>query len=1168
MKKQYTKYSALNLPQVEIEMLQYWKDKEIFERSVTEREGKESFVFYEGPPSANGQPGIHHVLARSVKDTFCRYQTMKGKLVRRKAGWDTHGLPIELAVEKKLGITKEDIGKKISVRDYNAECRKTVMEFKDRWDALTEKMGYWVDLDNPYITYENNYIESVWHLLQKIYDKGLLYKGYTIQPYSPAAGTGLSSHELNQPGCYKPVKDTTVVAMFPIIRNEAAQTVIFNEKNTAKDLKTFFVAWTTTPWTLPSNTALTVGPNIDYAVVKTTNPYTNEEVVIILAEKLIGKWFDGAKKIEKEILFTVKGSELDGLRYEQLLPFGNPIEELDGATDAFRVILGDFVTTEDGTGIVHTAPSFGADDRKAAKKAGIGTLTLVDKQGKFVDTVGEFSGRYVKDYRDEADYKEVDVDIAVKLKLEGKAFNVQKYEHNYPHCWRTDKPILYYPLDSWFIAASKVKERMFELNKTINWKPEATGTGRFGNWLSNLQDWNLSRSRYWGIPLPIWRDGKGEEVCIGSMAELFEKGYLPLNLANEYFEAEKFGVAESTTYKGYVHMADIKAKVEDFDAKLDLHKPLADLIVFFSSNGEIMQRESDLIDVWFDSGAMPYAQHHYPFENKELFENNNWQADFIAEGVDQTRGWFYTLHAIATMCFDTVAYKNVVSNGLVLDKAGRKMSKRWGNAVEPFFALDKYGADSVRWYMLTNAQPWDDLKFSWDKVYVDANGKEHLFDPDKLLKDKAYYDSMTLKEQYSDGIVEVQRALFSTLYNTYNFFATYANVDGFDGSQAVLPMEERSELDRWIMSVLNTLIKEVDADYANYEPTQAGRRITNFVDVHLSNWYVRLSRRRFWSKGEFAQDADTNKDKLAAYQTLHTCLLTVAKLMAPIAPFYSDRLYQDLNSVTGTESHDSIHLAFFPTCDETLIDKALEQRMDYAARIASLLLSLRKREKIRVRQPLQKILLPVINANFQEQMEKVKDVILSEVNIKEVEYVTDTTGLVTKKIKPNFKTLGKKLGGQMKAAQALIQEFTQEDIIALEKTGQHILNIEGQDYTLTMEDFTISSEDIQGWLVANDGELVVALDITITPELEAEGTAREIVNRIQNLRKESNFEVVDRIAVELEANDLVNAAIAQFKDYIASEVLANSITVVDALENAIDVELLEETRLRMKIAKV
>lgn len=1312
--KKYKQYKELNLPQIDKEMLQFWKDNNVFERSMKEREGNESFVFYEGPPSANGQPGIHHVLARSVKDTFCRYQTMKGKLVRRKAGWDTHGLPIELAVEKKLGITKEDIGKKISIEDYNEECKKTVMMYKDLWDDLTTRMGYWVDLENPYITYENSYIESVWYLLRRLYDKGLLYKGYTIQPYSPAAGTGLSSHELNQPGCYKEVKDTTAVAMFKVVRNEQSAFLFGNEQEDVRIL-----AWTTTPWTLPSNTALTVGGKIQYVKVQTFNPYTAQPVSVVLAKDLVGKWFKtdgetlaleyktGDKVLPYRHIATFAGEQLAGVRYEQLLPFGNAIESLDGATDAFRVILGDFVTTEDGTGVVHTAPSFGADDRKAAKANGIGTLTLVDKQGKFVDTVGEFSGRYVKNYTNEADYQDVDVDIAVKLKTEGYAFNVQKYAHNYPHCWRTDKPILYYPLDSWFVAASKLKERMFELNQTINWKPASTGEGRFGNWLKNLQDWNLSRSRYWGIPLPIWRakdntitpqkmnanevvtlvestlrqtfaavdlwfdkqvdlqtyrpknggwtvsqvlehialtnqylmilvdkgvDKSLKNVQETNVAEVWENYQFPQSKLSEVGLHQSFewirpehmeptgasslaqvretlqtqlaqclaylqqvrngeGVAYRTTMtvnelgkidvyeylyflaqharrhltqmlKNEAEWADttvasltekcigsleqMATEIEKANKVLglqqsvpaDLHRPYIDNVVLVADNGERMQRETDLIDVWFDSGAMPYAQWHYPFENKELIDNAlnrqggevAYPADFIAEGVDQTRGWFYTLHAIAVMCFDSVAYKNVVSNGLVLDKLGRKMSKRLGNAVDPFDTIDKNGADATRWYMLTNAQPWDDLRFDMD------------------------------------GLEEVRRSFFGTLYNTYNFFATYANVDGFDGSQKPLPLSERTELDRWIISLLNSLVKDVDADFANYEPTQAGRRIAEFVDKHLSNWYVRLGRRRFWSKGDFAK-SESNNEKLAAYQTLYECLVTIAKLMSPIAPFFADRLYKDLNDTTNVEPHTSVHLAFFPQVNESAIDKALEQRMDYAQRLASLVLSLRKREKVRVRQPLQKMLIPILDSAFQTQIDKVKELILSEVNVKELEYVTDTSGMVKKRIKPNFKTLGKKLGGNMKAAQTLIEAFTQEQINQLEKTGVTMLQIAEATYELPAEDFSITSEDIEGWLVANDGALTVALDMTLTPMLEAEGTARELVNRIQNLRKDKDFDVTDRITLTLEKHDVLNQALAHFKDYICNEVLATSLELVDSLTAGDEVELFENTNLRLVVVR-
>lgn len=1125
--KKYNTYRNFNLPAIDAEILAFWQQNNIFERSMQEREGAEAFVFYEGPPSANGLPGIHHVLARSIKDVFCRFQTMKGKQVKRKAGWDTHGLPIELAVEKKLGISKEDIGKKISVEAYNAECRRTVMEYKDIWDNLTHKMGYWVDMSQPYITYENQYISSVWHLLQKIYKKGLLYKGYSIQPYSPAAGTGLSSHELNQPGCYKEVKDTTVVAMFKVKKDEKSAFLFDNEN---EDLR--ILAWTTTPWTLPSNTALTVGAKINYVKIKTTNPYTQAEVSVVLAEKLAAKWANEKAKtpiLYQSDIFT--GAQLDGIRYEQLLPFGNEIEPLEGKTDAFRVILGDFVTTEDGTGVVHTAPSFGADDRKAAKANGVGTLTLVDKQGKFLDTVGEFSGRYVKNYKDQADYKDVDIDIAIHLKSTGYAFNVQKYEHNYPHCWRTDKPVLYYPLDSWFIKVSAIKERMFELNNQINWKPAATGEGRFGNWLKNAQDWNLSRSRYWGIPLPIWRTENGEtETCIGSVEEL----------GKEIEKANKI-----------LGLTQICPE--------DLHRPFIDQIILVSDKGEKMQRETDLIDVWFDSGAMPYAQWGaYPEAADEL--KGVFPADFIAEGVDQTRGWFYTLHVIAAICFDTVAYKNVVSNGLVLDKAGRKMSKRWGNAVEPFFALQKYGADAVRWYMLTNAQPWDDLRFSWDKIYTDHEGKEHIFNPELLQKEPDFYNKMSLKEQYSDGITDVVRSFFGTLYNTYNFFAQYANVDNFYFEEEKLPLSERAEIDRWVISLLNTLIKEVEADYANYEPTQAGRKIAEFVDNHLSNWYVRLCRRRFW-KG------DKNVDKTAAYQTLYECLLTIAKLSAPIAPFYSDFLYRDLNQISNLEPHISVHLVFFPTADENQIDKKLEQRMDYAQRIASLVLSLRKREKIRVRQPLQKMLLPVLDEAFKSQVELVKNLILSEVNVKEMEFVFDTSGLVSKKIKPNFKTLGKKLGANMKAAQAQIEQFVQTDIQQLEKTGSHVLTIENIDYQLDSNDFIISSEDIKGWLVANDRDLTVALDVTISPILEAEGIARELVNRIQGLRKEKGFEITDRIQLTLQAHEVIKPALEHFQKYICDEVLATQLNVTNEVANGDLIDLLETTQIYILVER-
>lgn len=1118
----YKLYSFLDLPKLDLETLAYWKEKEVFQRSLTEREGAENFVFYEGPPSANGQPGIHHVLARSIKDTFCRYQTMKGKLVRRKAGWDTHGLPIELAVEKKLGITKEDIGKKISVEEYNQACRTTVMEFKDRWDDITEKMGYWVDLNEPYVTYENDYIESCWWLLRRLYDKGLLYKGLTIQPYSPAAGTGLSSHELNLPGCYKEVSDNTVVAMFKVTRNEASN---FLFETDSEDLR--ILAWTTTPWTLPSNTALTVGPKIKYVKITTSNPYTNLPVSVVLAEDLVSKWFGGknqAQEIKRSETFT--GNQLSGVRYEQLLDFGNPIEEMDGASEAFRVICGDFVTTEDGTGVVHTAPSFGADDRKVAKANGIGSLTLVDKQGKFTDKVGPFSGRFVKNYNDEEDYRTVDVDIVIYLKENNLAFNAQKYAHNYPHCWRTDKPILYYPLDSWFIKASAVKERMYELNKTINWKPKSTGEGRFGGWLENLQDWNLSRSRFWGIPLPIWRTEDGsEEICVDSIDQLY----------NEIEKSKVAGFIKENPFAGFTPNDFSK---ENYN-KIDLHKHIVDQIILCSPKGKPMRRESDLIDVWFDSGAMPFAQMHYPFENKELIDNAlngkggevAFPADFIAEGVDQTRGWFYTLHAISVMCFDSISYKNVVSNGLVLDKNGQKMSKRLGNAVDPFETINTYGADATRWYMLTNSQPWDNLKF-----------------------DLA-------------GVDEVRRKLFGTLYNTYIFFATYANIDSFDGFsvkdfnyKGELPLQNRAEIDRWIISLLHTLVKEIDADYADYEPTQAGRKIEEFVDSHLSNWYVRLCRRRFWKGGQ-------DEDKLAAYQTLYFCLTTLSKLMAPIAPFFSDFLYRNLNEATKWEKHDSVHLSFFPSADEKAINKTLEERMNYAQRISSMVHSLRRGQKIRVRQPLQKILLPILDEDFEKQVDAVKDLILSEVNVKELEYVKDTSGIIKKGIKPNFKTLGKKLGPLMKAAKERIESMTQDEIASLEKNNRFAFVAEGENVEISLEEVVISSEDLEGWLVMNDGNLTVALDVSISEDLKAEGIARELVNRVQNIRKEQNFEVTDRISLKVQNSDYIKDTINKFSSYICNEVLATDLKLEISLPNAQEVELEENQFVKLLVEK-
>ncbi len=1083
----YKEYKGLNLPEIDKEILAFWQSEAIFEKSVEERDRKKAFVFYEGPPSANGRPGIHHVMARTIKDMFCRYQTMKGKRVERKGGWDTHGLPIELSVEKELGITKEDIGKTISVDEYNAKCRETVMRYKDEWEDLTRKMGYWADLDNPYITYENEYIETVWWLLQQLYKKDLLYKGYTIQPYSPAAGTGLSSHELNMPGAYKEIRDTSAVAQFKI-------------KGRPND---YFLAWTTTPWTLPSNTALAAGANIDYVKVRTYNRYTQEPIQVILAKDRLNAYFSEAKPELKpedvkpgnkpypyiEIVDEMKGAELEGMEYEQLLDYVVPEKP------AFKLLLGDFVSTEDGTGIVHIAPTFGADDFRVAQKYGIPALLvkdqygndmpLVDKQGKFVQEVTDFAGRYVKDYGQEEE-RPVDVDIVIKLKEENKLFHSEKYLHSYPHCWRTDRPVLYYPLDSWFIKASKVKDRMFELNETINWKPASTGEGRFGKWLENLQDWNLSRSRYWGIPLPIWRTEDGKEaLCIASIEEL------------------KTEIEKANNILG------LKQSVPK-----DLHRPYIDEIILVSEDGHPMKRELDLIDVWFDSGSMPYAQLHYPFENKDKFERS-FPADFIAEGVDQTRGWFYTLHAIATMVFDSVAYKNVVSNGLVLDKEGVKMSKRLGNAIEPFEAIAEKGADAIRWYMVSNSQPWDNLRFDMD------------------------------------GVDEVRRKFFGTLYNTYSFFALYANIDQFEYKEAEIPLADRPEIDRWILSALNSLIKDADGFYADYEPTAATRRIMDFVDRQLSNWYVRLCRRRFW-KGDYSDD------KISAYQTLYTCLDTLAKLMAPVAPFFADWLYKNLNQASGKEPHASVHLSLLPVFEESSIDPALEQRMDYAQRISSLVLSLRKREKIRVRQPLQKTLLPVLDPQFQEQVEGVKDLILMETNIKDIEYVTDTEGIIKKKIKPNFKTLGKRLGKHMKAAVSLINGFSQTDIANVERDGGYQLEVEGETYQLELEDFEILTEDIPGWLVANDGPLTVALDVSITEELAAEGMARELVNRIQNIRKAKNFQVTDKIRVVLEDKAEIRPAVEQFAEYIKNEVLAVDLSMTNSLSKGELLELVDD----------
>lgn len=1095
MSSKYREYNQLNLPQIEQDILQAWEEHQIFEKSVSNRDGAAPFVFYEGPPSANGLPGIHHVISRALKDLVCRYKTMQGFQVKRKSGWDTHGLPVELGVEKALGITKEDIGKKISIAEYNDTCRKEVLKYKDRWEELTRKMGYWVDLERPYITFENNYIESLWWCLQQLYKKGLLYKSVSIQPYSPAAGTGLSSHELNQPGTYKDVKDTTVVAMFKAIASENAQFLF----DAAGSDQVFFLAWTTTPWTLPSNLGLTVGANIEYQLVKTFNPYTNLPINVILAKELTGKYFkpegengdfDAWKPEDKilpwKVLAAFKGSQLENIRYEQLLPYAQPEEG-----DPFRVLIGDFVTTEDGTGIVHTAPAFGADDNRVGKKYGIGILTLVDRQGKFLDNVGEFGGRYVKDYKNDPAYKDVDVDIAVKLKKENRAFKVEKYEHTYPHCWRTDKPVLYYPLDAWFIKTTAVKDRMVELNKTINWKPAATGTGRFGNWLENMVDWNLSRSRYWGTPLPIWRTEDGsEEICIGSIAEL----NAGIRLANE--------VLGGDVNKHYLH-----------EGILDLHKPYVDDIILVSSTGKPMRREPDLIDVWFDSGAMPVAQWHYPFENKELIDNGSaFPADFIAEGVDQTRGWFYTLHALAVMLFDSVAYKTVVSNGLVLDKNGNKMSKRVGNVVDPFETINQYGADATRWYLITNASPWDSMKFD------------------------------------VDGIKEAQRKLFGTLYNTYNFFAMYANLDNFGFKEAYIPLDQRPEIDRWIISLLNTLVKQVSTSLDDYEPTQAGRAVQEFVDEHLSNWYVRLCRRRFW-KGEYEHD------KISAYQTLYECLEKLAQLMAPVSPFFSDWLYRNLNSVSGRQTAASVHLTDFPSADTTAIDKDLEERMQLAQDISSLVLSLRKKTNNKVRQPLRKILIPVLDPHMQGQLTLVEHLVKSEVNVKSIEYLTETEGFIKKKIKPNYKTLGSRMGAKMKAVASAISAFSQHDISTLEKEGEFGLIIDNERIPISLSDVEIISEDIPGWTVANKGALTVALDITITPELLDEGNARELVNRIQKIRKDSGFELTDRIAVKVQEVGSLKSAIINFNDYICTEILADSLDVVTQLQEGIEVEV-------------
>ncbi|MDB5192176.1 MAG: isoleucine-tRNA ligase [Segetibacter sp.] len=1116
MSVKYKEFSGLNLPNIEKEILAKWEESNAFEKSVDLREGAMPFVFYEGPPSANGMPGIHHVISRTLKDLVCRYKTMQGFQVKRKGGWDTHGLPVELGVEKMLGITKEDIGKKISVAEYNETCRREVLKYKDKWDDITKKMGYWVDLNDPYITFDNKYIETLWWILKRLYDKGLLYESVSIQPFSPGAGTGLSSHELNQPGTYKDVKDTSTIAMFKALQNEKTQFLF----NAAGDDQVFFLAWTTTPWTLPSNLGLTVGPNIDYVLVKTFNPYTHLPINIVLAKALLPKYFkpegengdfenykEGEKLLPWKIIAAFKGSEVENAEYEQLLPYeANSPENIEPLTDEapipFRIILGDFVTTEDGTGIVHTAPAFGADDYKVGRKYNIGILTMVDRSGKFVEGLGEFSNRYVKNYKDDKDYEDVNVDISVKLKKENRAFKVEKYEHSYPHCWRTDKPILYYPLDAWFIKTTALKDRMVELNKTINWKPKSTGEGRFGNWLENMVDWNLSRSRYWGTPLPIWRTEDGtEEVCIGSIEDL----NAGIRKASE--------VLGGDVNKHYLH-----------EGILDLHKPYVDEMILVSETGRPMKRVPDLVDVWFDSGAMPYAQWHYPFENKDLVDSGKaFPADFIAEGVDQTRGWFYTLHALGVLLFDSVAYKTVVSNGLVLDKSGNKMSKRLGNVVNPFETIEKYGADATRWYLITNASPWDSLKF-----------------------DLA-------------GIQEVQRKFFGTLYNTYQFFALYSNLDGFAFKEASIPLKQRPEIDQWILSSLNSLIRTVTESMDDYEPTQAGRAIEDFVDEHLSNWYVRLCRRRFW-KGEYEQD------KIAAYQTLYECLETVVRLMAPLSPFFSDAVFQNLNAVTNRFNVESVHHADFPKANEAVIDTDLEERMQLAQGASSLILSIRKKVNIKVRQPLQKVLIPVLGKGMKEQLEKIEDLIKSEVNVKEFEYLTETEGLINKKVKPNFVALGKKLGPKMKAVSAALAKFDQHDISRLEKDGRYILELEGEPLILQLNEVEITAEDIPGWSVASKGSLTVALDITITDNLRKEGEAREFVNRIQNSRKDKGFEVTDRIHIDIVRNERIVNSINEFKNYICAEILADSIDFVEAVADGIEIEV-NDIQLRVSVTK-
>ena len=1126
----FKEYKGLDLPQLAADVLAQWDAEDTFHKSISTREGHPAFVFYEGPPSANGLPGIHHVMARTIKDIICRYKTQQGYLVHRKAGWDTHGLPVELGVEKKLGITKEDIGTKISIEEYNRTCREAVMEFTGVWENLTRRMGYWVNMDDPYITYDNKYIETLWWLLKQLFDKGLLYKGYTIQPYSPAAGTGLSTHELNQPGCYRDVKDTTCTAQFRVVRDERSERFFEGVEG-----ELYFLAWTTTPWTLPSNTALAVGPAIDYVRVKCRNPYTDEAQTVILARELVPSYFtkkmEGTFEVEDRVY---KGPEFEGVRYEQLLPWVRPMG------DAFRVIVGDYVTTTDGTGIVHIAPTFGADDNRVAKQAGIAPLFVIDRAGKeqpmvdrtgkffrieeldpafverYVDAgkYGEYAGRYVKNAYDDTlapDAPTLDVDIAVALKGAGMAFKIEKHVHSYPHCWRTDKPVLYYPLDSWFIRTTALRERMIELNRTIRWMPESTGTGRFGKWLEGLVDWNLSRSRFWGTPLPVWATEDYSELkCIGSMEEL----------TAEIERAVAAGVMKENPYKEF-RVGDMSK--ENY-AKIDLHRPYVDQIVLVSSKGEPMRRESDLIDVWFDSGAMPYAQQHYPFEHREGF-GEVFPADFIAEGVDQTRGWFFTLHAIASMLFDSVAFKNIISNGLVLDKNGNKMSKRLGNAVDPFEVLDSYGADATRWYMITNSQPWDNLKFD------------------------------------RDGVDEVRRKFFGTLYNTYSFFALYANVDGFTGREAEVPVARRPEIDRWIVSLLNTLVADVTVSLEGYDPTPAARMIQEFVCENLSNWYVRLNRKRFWGGG-------MTEDKLAAYQTLYTCLETVASLSAPFAPFISERIFRDLNAVSGRHE-GSVHLAQFPAADPSLADKELEETMSLAQRVSSMVLALRRKVNIKVRQPLGKILIPVLDPAMGRHIEAVRPLIMNEVNVKRIELVAETAGLITKRIKPNFKTLGPKYGKYMKQIAALTAAFTQEQIAAVESAPETTLDLGGERITVTAADFEITSEDMPGWLVTSEGKLTVALDITVTDDLRREGVARELINRIQNIRKDSGFEVTDRIRVEIEAKEAVVGAVAAYADYIGQQTLARDVRTAALPEGEFVVESeIDEEPLKIAVTKL